>query len=208
MAIRRFPVSPMTPARTTTRHRWQAGAALAAGALLLTACGGSSGSASTSATPAPGAGTSATSPAPAGSATPMQAGPVMVSDQWAKAIPDIAAAKMTGVFGKLKNTTDKPITIVSGTNSVSSLTELHETVMMDGSMKMRPVAGGFTIEPGQTREFKPGSDHVRVMQMTKPLKVGDEVTLTLKTKEGQTIEFTAIARAFTGANETYVSHTM
>lgn len=194
---------PNRRARTTA-------AALAAGALLLSACGNSGGAASTSTTTAGGT-SSASSPAssaPNGSSTPMQAGPVTVSDQWVKAIPDLAAAKMTGVFAKVKNTTDKPITIVSGKNSVSELTELHETVMVDGSMKMRPVAGGFTIEPGQTRELKPGGDHIMVMKMTKPLKVGDELTVTLMTKDNQTIEFKAMARPFTGANETYVSHTM
>ena len=200
----------MTFSQPSRRTRLQAGAALAAGALLLSACG-SSGDASSTVTTPTGGNSSASSPAssaPNGSATPMQSGMVTVSDQWVKAVPDLAATKMTAVFGKLKNTGDKPSIIVSGTNSASPVTELHETVMVDGSMKMRPVTGGFTIEPGQTRELKPGSDHIMLMQMAKPLRVGDELTMTLMTKDNQTIEFMAVARAFTGANETYVSPTM
>ncbi len=198
----------MTFTLSTRRARVRAAAALAAGALTLSACGGSGDSAATTTTPAASDSSASTPAAPGGSATPTQSGPVMVSDQWAKAIPDLAAAKMTGVFATLKNTTDQPITIVSAKNSVSAHTELHETVTVDGQPRMQPVKDGFTIEPGQTRELKPGGDHVMVMQMTKPLAVGDELTITLTTKDNQTIEFTAVARAFTGANETYVSHPM
>lgn len=210
--------SPLTlnTRRPGRRTRLQAAAVLAAGTLLLGNCGSATDATSTAAadasasTPAstPASTSTPASSAPNGASTPMQAGPVMVADQWVKAIPDPAATRMTGVFAKLRNTTEEPVTIVSGRNSVSSLTELHETVMVDGSMQMRPVSGGFTIEPGQTRELKPGGDHIMVMMMTKPLNVGDELTVTLLTDDNQTIEFKAVARAFTGANETYVSSTM
>lgn len=175
-------------------------AVLAAGTLMLSACGSSD---ETDAA-------STTTPTETQSATtgsePVQSGPVTVTDQWVKAIPDIKESTMTGAFGKLTNNSDKAITIVSAKNSISEHTELHETVMVDGAMKMREVADGFTIEAGQTRELKPGSDHVMIMKMTKPLAVGQEMKITLQTKDNQTIEFPVVARAFTGANEEYVTH--
>lgn len=199
----------MTLLTSMTTARRHAVVALAAGALLLSACGNSSSDAASSSPASSGSAGSSSSPADMnGTSTPGQGDPVVIVDQWAKAIPDLASAKMTAVFGMLKNTSDAPVTIVSGKNSISEVTELHETVMVDGAKKMRPVASGFTIEPGQTRELKPGADHIMVMELTKPLKVGEEITVTLKTKDDQTIEFTAVARAFTGANETYMPKPM
>lgn len=163
-------------------------------ALALAGCGGS--------TPTDGPAATQTHNL---TATTAPAAGLTVTDPWAKAVPDIAASTMTGVFGKITNASSAPVTIVSATNSVSDLTELHETVDKDGQKTMRKVDGGFTIEPGATRELKPGSDHVMVMNMTKPLNTGDTVTITLTTQDGEKVDFSAVAKPFTGASEPYAN---
>lgn len=168
------------------------GLAAVAGLTLVTGCGSS--------TPTPAAPSTAV-PATT-NATQANSG-LTVTNAWAKAVPELGSTAMTGVFGTITNTTNQPVTIVSGSNSVSSLTELHETVMKDGAKVMQPVKGGFVIEAGKTRELKPGSDHVMVMKMTKPLKAGDPVEVTLTTTNGATVTFTAVAKPFTMGNEPY-----
>ncbi|MEP7161176.1 MAG: copper chaperone PCu(A)C [Dermatophilaceae bacterium] len=124
---------------------------------------------------------------------------------WARAVPDVAAMKMTGVFGNIKNTTDKDVRIVSATTDASTMTELHETVSVDGQKVMRKVDNGFTIAAGQTRDLEPGGDHIMVLQMTKPIPAGTTVTVTLRTSDGKTLEFAAPAKPFSAEQENYVT---
>ena len=42
--------------------------------------------------------------------------------------------------------------------------------MQNGVMRMRPVAGGLEIKPGQTVTLKPGGYHMMFMQLQRPAK--------------------------------------
>lgn len=167
-------------------------ASILAALTLVTAAGCSSGQNT------PGADTPTASPT-----TPTA--PVRVTDAWARAVPELGDMPMTGVFATLQNTTGSPVTIVSATNSLSPVTEIHETVTANGRATMQKVDGGLTIEPGATRELRPGGDHVMVMKMTQPLTPGRTVTVTLTTQDGQQIAFDAVAKTFTGGDEKYHS---
>lgn len=161
----------------------------AAAALLLTvgglaACGSSSGSSS--------------SPTP--SASPTQASAALtVGDPWVKATD----TEMTGAFGVLRNAGSTDVTVASATTTASGMTELHETVMKDGSMVMQPKEGGFVVPAGGELMLEPGGNHIMIMKLAKPIAPGDEVTITLNLDSGDTVEFTAVAKEFTGANESY-----
>lgn len=123
---------------------------------------------------------------------------VSVTDPWIKA----ADTGMTAAFGTLVNNTDQPLTIVGATSDVSVL-ELHEMVMKDGKMLMQPKKGGFTLPAKGTHELSPGGDHLMFMDVKTPLKVGDDVTVTLTLSDGTTVPFTAVAKPFSGAEESY-----
>ncbi|GAB49319.1 copper chaperone PCu(A)C [Mobilicoccus pelagius] len=137
------------------------------------------------------------------SGTPAAA--VTVTDAWAKAKPDLGGMPMTGAFATLKNTTNAPVVVTGAENTVSPVTELHETVTASGKPTMQKVEGGFTLEPGATRELRPGGDHIMIMKMTKPLNPGDTVTITLTTQDGQKIPVEAVAKTFAGGDEKYHS---
>jgi len=124
---------------------------------------------------------------------------IKISDAWVAQKPE-----MTGVFGVLMNHTGKDITVTGGTSEVATKVELHETVAMaDGSMKMRPKPGGFTINAGSMHELAPGKDHIMLIGLKRELKPGERVTISLKLSTGETLEFTAPVKPFTGAEETY-----
>jgi copper(I)-binding protein len=169
-------------------------AATTAGAIslvALTACGTSDSSSS---------GTAAPTTAPPKAAT-TAAAPVTMKDPWVKAKDD--DSRMTGVFGILVNNTDTELTVVSGTSTVSKKTELHEVADVDGKPVMRPKKGGFVIPAKGSHKLQPGSDHVMLMGLDKMVKPGDEVTVTLTLKDGRTLRFTAVAKAFAGGKENY-----
>ncbi|MFI2651130.1 copper chaperone PCu(A)C [Micromonospora fulviviridis] len=126
------------------------------------------------------------------------AGVVTVRDPWVKA----ADKGMTAAFGTLVNDGDTDVTVVSGATDVSPM-ELHEMTMKDGKMVMQQKQGGIVVKAHSSTTLQPGGEHLMLMDITRPVKAGDELTFTLTFADGKTQTFTAVAKPFTGAQETY-----
>lgn len=174
----------------------QLAVATAAAAVLLSACGGSQ--------PAAGGSATSTAASTAASSTASSAAQELsITDAWVKATDGAEDPSMTAAFGVIRNNTDKPLTIVSATNSASPHTELHEMAMDNGAMVMRPIAGGIPVPANGSTTLGPGGLHVMIMDVAQPIKAGDDVTVTLTADDGSTLEFTALAKDFAGANESY-----
>jgi copper(I)-binding protein len=172
-------------------HTIRAVTALAAASLAL-GLGACSSSTATTATSTPAASAAKGS---------RQAASVTISDPWVKAVD----TGMTGAFFVLKNTGSTPVHVVSASSSVSSMMQLHETVMgTSGAMAMQEKKGGFTVAAGGSHEFKPGGDHVMFMGVNAAVKSGTTLTFTLAFEDGSTLPVTAEVRTFAGAKETYV----
>lgn len=161
---------------------------LAAAALALTGC------APSASTPAPSA--------PAAVATPSSTSAALaVSQPWVKA----AASGMTGGFGVIKNTSDADITVTGASTPSARMVELHETVPGSaGAMQMQAKQGGFVIPAGGELALAPGANHLMLMGLTAPITAGTEVTFTLALAGGGSLDFTAVVKDFSGANENYV----
>ena len=108
----------------------------------------------------------------------VKAGDLVISQAWSRATPN--GAKIgTGYFTiENKGTTADKLVGVSG--EVSDKIEVHEMSMNNGVMKMRPVDGGFTIEPGKTVKLGPNGYHLMIMDLKSPLKQGGKVPVTLE----------------------------
>lgn len=180
--------------RTNRTRRAAVGFAIAASALtlplVLTGCASPAPSPSEAATGSPSAdhGTTADSP-------------VMATDAWAKASAEDAAPGegMSGVFAELMNHGDEDLTITSLTSGAAGVVELHEVV--DG--KMRAIQGDVVIPAGGTLKLEPGANHIMLMDMTKHLLPGDEVTITLEFSDGSSFDLVALVKDTSGANESY-----
>lgn len=131
-------------------------------------------------------------------ATTAPAATLTVRDPWVKA----ADSGMTAAFGTLVNNTGADVTIESATSPASPL-ELHTMTMKDGRMVMQPKEGGFVIKAGATHELAPGGDHLMLMRPSAAIKPGDELSFTLTLTGGGTVVFTAVAKPFAGAQESY-----
>ena len=175
--------------RTRPLHRPLSRAVAAASALALSAtlsvalsaCG-ATGTADTAATPGPLNSESGDS--------------LMVMDPWVKTAE---AGTMTAAFATLDNPTDADITITGATSDAAGMVELHEVV--DGTMQ--PKDGGFTVPAGGSLTLEPGGLHLMMMALPEPITAGEDVTVTLELADGTTVEFTAPAKDFDGANEDY-----
>lgn len=122
------------------------------------------------------------------------------SDVWVKAADD----GMTAGFGELTNTGDTDLTVVSATSPATSSMQLHETVQNEnGQMVMREVEGGFVIPAHGSLALAPGGNHLMFMDVTAPLRAGDDTTITLTFSDASTVDITAPVKEFAGANENY-----
>ncbi|GAB94721.1 hypothetical protein BJY21_000507 [Kineosphaera limosa] len=195
------------PARSSCTHRPRlrtlSSAVLAlAMAPALAACTGSPDAV------APGAAASALTTydatTPAAEATDGAGAGLEVLDAWTVARPDVAANPMTGVFGIVRNVGDHDVELVAATSSASQRAELHATVNKNGQPAMQHVEK-IKVPAGGSLVLQPGGDHVMVMDLTRPIAVGDTVNVTLTTQDGGSLEFRAVAKQFAGANEPYHS---
>ncbi|KAB1908077.1 copper chaperone PCu(A)C [Micromonospora sp. AMSO1212t] len=175
---------------STTSRRLPRTAALIGAAVLaasVTACGSS--------------GTESTAPAASGStsaAASAAAGVLTVRDPWVKA----ADKGMTAAFATLANDGDTDVTI-TGVSTDVSRAEIHEMAMTDGKMAMRQKQGGVVVAARSRAALEPGGDHLMLMDLTRPVRAGDQLDITLTFADGRTQTFTAVAKPFTGAQETY-----
>jgi periplasmic copper chaperone A len=102
---------------------------------------------------------------------------ITVSGQWARQSPmatDMGAAYMTieaSAFDELIG--------ASVDMSVAMMTEVHETVMVDGGMKMQEVSR-IDVAPDNPIVMEPGGYHVMLMGLVQPLEVGQTISVTLK----------------------------
>src|SRR2546423_1712027 len=121
-------------------------------------------------------------------------GSLVIHQPWSRATPK--NAPVAGGYLKITNTGTAPDRLVGGSADGAKRFEIHEMKMDDGVMKMRELKDGLEIPPGATVELKPGSYHIMMMNLSRPLAKGDKVkgSLTFE-KAGQVeVEFAVAGR--------------
>jgi periplasmic copper chaperone A len=108
----------------------------------------------------------------------VKAGDLVISQAWTRATP--GGAKTGGGFVTIENKGTTPDKLIGASADGAGKIEVHEMVMNEGVMKMRPVEGGLTIDPGKTVKLAPGGLHLMMMDLKSPLKQGDKMPVTLE----------------------------
>ena len=80
----------------------------------------------------------------------------------------------------ITNTGTAPDRLVGGTTDIAKSFEVHEMKMDGGVMKMRELAGGLEIKPGQTVTLDPSGYHVMFVGLKDQLKQGGHFKATLQ----------------------------
>lgn len=132
---------------------------------------------------------------------------VSVKDPWVRGT--VAKQTATGAFMSL--TADEDARLVSATSPVAEAVELHEMSMDGGVMRMRTIPA-LALPAGKRVELTPGSHHVMLIGLKRPLSQGDVVPLrlTIEKASGQraTIEISAPVRALTSSEGGGSGHRM
>lgn len=92
------------------------------------------------------------------------------------------------VFFEIVNHSDQPDRLIAAASDAAARVELHTHVQdAQGVMRMIEVEDGIPVAGGETRVLARGGDHVMLMGLTKPLKDGDVVPLTLTFERGEVL---------------------
>jgi len=102
-----------------------------------------------------------------------QVGPIAIDHPWTRATPK--NAPVAGGYMKITNTGTTPDRLVGGSVEVAKRFEVHEMKMDGGVMKMRELKDGLEIPPGASVELKPGSYHIMMQALSRPLAKGDKI---------------------------------
>ncbi len=113
---------------------------------------------------------------------------VMAHAPYARAMAP--GAVTSAVFGEIVNRSDTDRYIVSATTSAAGKVELHDVVMDGEVMKMRQVTE-LTVPAKDKLVLKPGSYHIMLFNLVKPLNEGDEIEVQVTFKDGQQYTFSA-----------------
>jgi hypothetical protein len=107
-----------------------------------------------------------------------KAGDLKIDQPWSRPTPP--GAPTAAGYMTLTNTGRTPDTLVSASSPLAASLELHQSSMAGGVMRMRAVAGGLAIAPGQTVKLAPGGYHFMFIGPKKPFAMGDHVPATLR----------------------------
>jgi copper(I)-binding protein len=102
---------------------------------------------------------------------------IVVSQAWSRASPK--GAKVAGGYLTIENRGAQPDRLLSATSVVASKVEIHQVLMQDGIMTMRPLDGGLAIPPGGAITLAPGGNHIMFVGLTAPFEEGQRIPVSL-----------------------------
>ena len=133
-------------------------------------------------------------------------GPLVIDRPWSRATPK--SATVAGGYLKITNTGSTPDRLIGGSVEVARKLEVHEMSMDGGVMKMRELKNGLEIPGGATVELRPGSVHIMMTNLSRPLSKGEKVkgSLTFEKAGKVEVEFTVEALGGTPAAHEGAKH--
>jgi uncharacterized protein YcnI len=153
-------------------------------------------------TPAPVLHLATADPAEAkSSSASVTTGALTIDTAWSRATP--AGARVGAGYLRIKNTGTAPDVLTGASSPIAESVEIHEMTMADGIMRMRRLAEGPEIKPGEAVELKPGGTHLMFMGLKQPLAEGGRfrVTLTFKSAPPIDVDLTVAPMGATAPGE-------
>ena len=95
----------------------------------------------------------------------------------------------------LDNKTNIVDRLTSVASDIADKVQIHEMSVVNGVMEMRPLADGLPVPAGGSVVLKPGSYHVMLIGLKKPLTAGETFPLTLTFEKAGNISVTVPVQA-------------
>ena len=122
-----------------------------------------------------------------------QGASIHIEQPWARATP--AGASTGAVYLTITNKSQEMDRLLSLSSDVADKLQIHEMKVVNGVMEMREVTGGLPVAANSSLELKPGSYHVMLIGLKKPLKAGETIPLTLDFEKAGKVSITVPVRA-------------
>jgi copper(I)-binding protein len=100
---------------------------------------------------------------------------VNVSSAWARST--VPGQSGTGAFMTI--TSKDGGKLIGAASPAAGVVELHEMAMDNNVMKMRAIPA-LDLPPGREVQLKPGGYHVMLLDLKRPLRVGEKITVELR----------------------------
>lgn len=107
-------------------------------------------------------------------ASEFNAGSLVIETPWSRATP--AGVKVAAGYARIQNKGSTSDRLLGGTLTISSHSEVHETVDVNGVARMQPLNQGLEVKPGEAVELKPSGYHLMFTDLQRPLKPGETLT--------------------------------
>lgn len=104
-----------------------------------------------------------------------------VAEGYVRGLPP--GSTVTAAFMRLVNDSEQPVEIISSRTDSAELAEIHRHRHRDGMMSMEKVAA-ITIAAGEEFVFAPGGYHLMLINLYRPLREGDNVSIALERADG------------------------
>ena len=104
-----------------------------------------------------------------------------ISNAWIRDLPP--SISMRAGYLSLENKTEHLINISSITSESFNRIEIHKTITKDGMMSMKRL-DSLQIKPGKSVHLAPGGLHFMMIKPHTPVKLGDQISLTLTFDNG------------------------
>lgn len=103
---------------------------------------------------------------------------INVSEVWSRPVALTGSDDVGAVFMSIENDSETDDRLIAAEVDIAPMTEIHNTTMDDGVMRMRPVEE-IEIPAGETVMLEPGSYHLMMIGLEEALEVGDEFEVRL-----------------------------
>lgn len=120
-----------------------------------------------------------------GFAQPVIAAPLTLDTPWIRETPP--ASKVGAGYVAIVNGGSAGDRLLSAATPVAARVEIHSMMIDQGVMRMRPVEGGLAVPAKGVVVLKPGSYHLMLLGLKRPLKRGDSVPMTLRFARGGSV---------------------
>jgi copper(I)-binding protein len=131
-------------------------------------------------------------------------GAIKVDAPWLRATPQ--GAQVAGGYMKITNTGNEPDRLIGGTLEKAGRFEVHEMTLVDNVMRMRELAQGLEINPGQSLELKPGGYHIMGMALQGGYTQGQSIKGTLVFEKAGTVQVEYVVAPIGGASTKHGMH--
>jgi len=115
-----------------------------------------------------------------------KAGNLHIEHPWSRATPP--NAPVGGGYMTIENNGGSADRLLGGSTPVADAVEVHAMTMEGDVMKMRKLEDGVEIPAGGSVALEPGGNHLMLVGLSKPLKQGTRVPLTLRFEKAGTVD--------------------